>query len=235
LQAGVARIVQYQTRIGEPQRLAAWMLRRMAPDCRLEWRELAAACGSSMTIFALMASAARPSVEPRELTDIERAYFPWIGALHTLLDSLIDQPDDLAAEQQSLVDCYGSEQVMTERLTLLAVEARQRAQALPDGRDHTLLMAGMISSYLSSTQAETRPARLVGARLKKIIGPLAWPMLAVFYLRRSMVHSRRRRAAHALRSTPNPHARSPISSWLCGAKKRRKIAADGEIGTVCKP
>jgi tetraprenyl-beta-curcumene synthase len=192
LQAGVARIVQYQTRIGEPQQLAAWMLMKMEPDCRLAWWELAAACGSSMGVFALMASAARPSVGIRELTDIERAYFPWIGALHTLLDSLIDRPGDLAAGQQSLVDYYGSEQVMIERLTLLAVEARRRAQALPNGRDHTLILAGMVSLYLSSTQAARPPAQPVGARLKKIIGPLAWPTLTVFYLRRLVAYSRRR-------------------------------------------
>jgi tetraprenyl-beta-curcumene synthase len=192
LQAGVARIVQYQSRIGEPQQLAAWILTRMEPDCRLAWWELAAACGSSMGVFALMASAARPSVGTRELADIERAYFPWIGALHTLLDSLIDRPDDLAAEQQSLVDYYGSEQVMIERLALLAIEARRRAQSLPDGRDHALILAGMVGLYLSSTQAATSPARLVGARLKKIIGPLAWPTLAVFYLRRFMAQLHRR-------------------------------------------
>lgn len=192
LQAGVARIVQYQSRIGEPQQLAAWMLTKMEPDCRLAWWELAAGCGSSMAVFALMASAARPSVGTRELTDIERAYFPWIGALHTLLDSLIDRPDDLAAEQQSLIDYYGSEQAMIERLTLLAVEARRRAQALPDGRDHTLILAGMVSLYLSSTQAARPPARLVRVRLKQIIGPLAWPTLAVFYLRRFVAHSHRR-------------------------------------------
>jgi tetraprenyl-beta-curcumene synthase len=192
LQAGVARIVQYQTRIGEPQQLAAWMLTNMEPDCRLAWWELAAACGSSMGVFALMASAARPNVGTRELADIEGAYFPWIGALHTLLDSLIDQPDDLAAEQQSLVDYYGSEQAMVERLTLLAVEARRRAQTLPSGHDHTLILAGMVGLYLSSTRAATSPARLVGVRLKKIIGPLARPTLAVFYLRRFVANSRRR-------------------------------------------
>jgi tetraprenyl-beta-curcumene synthase len=192
LQAGVERIVQYQTRIGEHRQLATWMLTKMEPDCRLAWWELAAACGSSMAVFALIASAARPSVGTRELTDIERAYFPWIGALHTLLDSLIDRPDDLAAEQQSLIDYYESEEVMTERLTLLAVEARQRAQALPDGRNHTLILAGMVGLYLSSVQAATPSARLVGARLKKIIGPLAWPTMAVFYLRRFVAHSRRR-------------------------------------------
>jgi tetraprenyl-beta-curcumene synthase len=192
LQAGVERIVQYQTRIGEHQQLATWMLTKMEPDCRLAWWELAAACGSSMAVFALMANAARPSVGTCELTDIERAYFPWIGALHTLLDSLIDRPDDLAAEQRSLVDYCASEEAMIERLTLLAVEARRRAQALPEGRDHTLILAGMIGLYLSSTQAATQSARHVGARLKKIIGPLAWPTMAVFYLRRFVAHSRQR-------------------------------------------
>lgn len=188
LHAGVERIVQYQSRISEPQQLAAWMLTSMESDSRLAWWELAAACGSSMVVFALMASAARSGVEAHELAAIERAYFPWIGALHTLLDSLIDRSDDLAAGQQSLIDCYKSEQAMIERLTLLAAEARRRAQALPAGQDHTLILAGMISLYLSSTHAETRPAQLVGARLKNVVGPLVRSTLVVFYLRRFVAH-----------------------------------------------
>ena len=184
LRDGASRIVRYQSLIGEPRQLATWVRSAMAPDSLLAWWETAAACGSSMGVFALMASAARPAVRPCELARIERAYFPWIGALHTLLDSLIDWPDDQAAGRQSLVDYYRSVPMMVERLTLLAVEARQRAQALPHGSDHTMILTGMVSSYLSSTQAALPPARLARVHLSNTMGLFAWPTLAIFHVRR---------------------------------------------------
>lgn len=184
LRDGASRIVQYQSLIGESRQLAAWVCTAMATDSLLTWWETAAACGSSMSVFAFMASAAKPTVDARELARIERAYFPWIGALHTLLDSLIDRPDDRAADRQSLVDYYGSVPVMVERLTLLAIEARRKAQALPDGSDHTLILTGMVSLYLSSAQAALPPARLARVRLSNTMGQLVWPTLAILRVRR---------------------------------------------------
>lgn len=181
---GAWRIVQYQSLIGDSAQLAAWVRTKVAPSSRLAWWEAGAACGSSMAVFALMTSAATLRVAAGELTGIEHAYFPWIGALHTLLDSLMDHADDLAAGRQSLVDNYGSTHRMVERLTQLAAEARCQAQALPSGGGHSLILAGMVSSYLSATQAARPPARYARMQLSRAIGPLAQPTLAVFRIRR---------------------------------------------------
>ncbi len=43
---------------------------------------------------------------------------------------------------------------------------------------------------------------------------------------------RRSKATLEFVQAPNSHARSLIRSWLCGAKKRRKIAGDGDGGKV---
>ena len=36
----------------------------------------------------------RHAVHAEDATAIEEAYFPWIGSLHLLLDSLVDQQED---------------------------------------------------------------------------------------------------------------------------------------------
>jgi hypothetical protein len=137
-----------------------------------------------MSVFALMASAAQISVRPRDAALIEWAYFPSIGALHTLLDSLIDRADDRAAGRQSLVDYYDSVDMMIERLALLAVEARRKAETLPQGSDHAMILTGMVSFYLSSADAAPSPARFARARLSHTMGRLAAPTLAIFHVRR---------------------------------------------------
>ena len=183
LRSGAARIVQYQAHIGEPQRLAAWIRAYAVPDAALAWWEATAACGSSLAVFALMASAAKSKLAGGELASIERAYFPWIGALHTLLDSVIDHGADHAAGRPSLVDYYGSVHAMVERLTWLAVEARRQAQELSNGSDHSLILVGMVSLYLSSADTSQPPGRLVRTCLIEAMGRPIWLTLATFHAR----------------------------------------------------
>ena len=49
---------------------------------------------------------AEPAPSTAETDAMESAYFPWIGALHVLLDSLIDRAADAQTGQHSLVDHY---------------------------------------------------------------------------------------------------------------------------------
>ncbi len=63
------------------------------PGSGLRWWETAAAAGSSLGVHALIAAAADPSLDPLDAAVIESAYFPWIGALHSLLDGLVDEAE----------------------------------------------------------------------------------------------------------------------------------------------
>ncbi|MGD1058885.1 MAG: DUF2600 family protein, partial [Solirubrobacteraceae bacterium] len=81
-----------------------------------------ASAGSSLGLFALIAAAAHPSLPPADASAIEDAYWPWIGALHSLLDSLIDKADDTAVAQQSLLDYYTTPQEAAARMQILARE-----------------------------------------------------------------------------------------------------------------
>ena len=76
--------------LGSNGELESWARRQTATDNGLEWWETAAAAGSSLGVHALIAAAASPMLDEQDVAAIEAAYFPWIGALHSLLDSLVD-------------------------------------------------------------------------------------------------------------------------------------------------
>ncbi len=192
VQLNAHRIVRYQALIGRPPDFAAWASAATPPGEGLRWWEAGAACGSSMGAFALIAAAADPALRRHEAVAIERAYFPWIGSLHTLLDSLIDRPEDLLAGQHSLVGHYGPPAAAADRMHMVALEAARRAQALPDA-SHALLLAGMASLYLASDAASAPHARPARESVLDALGALGAPAMLVLGVRHAM---RRPRARH---------------------------------------
>jgi tetraprenyl-beta-curcumene synthase len=176
----IERIICYQALIDRPPVLAAWAASETPSDVDLRWWEISAACGSSMGIFALIAAAADCDLQLSDAVSIERVYFPWIGALHTLLDSLIDRPDDLATGQHNLIGHYNSTKTTAERMRLIAYEATRQAETLPSGRDHALILASMASQYLSTPTASLPFARPVREGILGAMGWLATATMAVF-------------------------------------------------------
>jgi tetraprenyl-beta-curcumene synthase len=190
VEVNTKRIVKYQTLIDQPAAFAAWAATETPAGSGLRWCETGAACGSSTAIFALIAAAGNPGLRLAEAVAIERAYFPWIGALHTLLDSLIDWPDDLAEGQHSLIEHYGSPIAAAGRMGHIAAEATRVARALPGGYGHRLILAGMTSQYASSPRALLPHAHAVRTAVLDAMGDLAAPTMAVFAARQLL-------AAHA--------------------------------------
>jgi tetraprenyl-beta-curcumene synthase len=138
----------------------------------LFWWETAAGAGSSMCVFALIAAAARPGLEQAEVRAIERAYFPWIGALHSLLDNLVDVAEDRATGQRNLIVNYGSSEQAAERMRMLAQRALRAAATLPRAREHVLILAAMASFYLSASEAGEPGAQPVA---EAVLETLGWP------------------------------------------------------------
>ncbi len=185
------RIAGYQSlNLTEPQgghdQLKKWALNETPPRTELRWWETAASTGSSLALFALIAAAAQPTLAPAEAVAIEAAYWPWIGALHSLLDSLIDEPQDRAAEQRSLLSYYRTPQQAASRFHILAREARQAAESLPNGHEHTLLLAGMASYYLTAPEASSDHAGCVSATVIETLGPIIAPTMRVLAARRAV-------------------------------------------------
>jgi tetraprenyl-beta-curcumene synthase len=184
-----AHIVAYQSfnvtdARGSRAELARWATARTPPRSGLRWWETAAAAGSSLGLFALVTMAARPDTSAAGALAVERAYFPWIGALHSLLDSLIDRAEDEASGQHALVENYDSAAEMAARLRLLAVQSRRRAHALPDAAQHAAILASMASLYLAEPQASDPPACRARSEVLAALGPLAAPAMTVMRLRR---------------------------------------------------
>jgi tetraprenyl-beta-curcumene synthase len=188
-QIAAERIVTFQslnvgTEQGDHVALAEWARERTPTGSELEWWEVAAAAGSSLGVHVLIAAAAEDGLQQKDVAALDRTYFPWIGALHSLLDNLVDRKEDVRTDQPSLVSYYASPVQAADRMRMLAEESVGRARALPRGRRHLLILAAMAGNYLSNPEANTPEVSDVARSVLDAIGELAKPTLLVFRLRR---------------------------------------------------
>jgi tetraprenyl-beta-curcumene synthase len=185
------RMVAYQSlNHGKPGdtrvALATWASAMTPAGTALRWWETAASAASSLSVFALIAAAAQPVLRTGEVAVTEGAYFPWIGALHVLLDSLIDRGEDVAAGHHCLIDHYASADETATRLGDIAAHATRSTELLPNGVAHATILAAMTSFYLSAPAASTSEAAPVAQRVLASTGPLATPTMAVLRTRRAV-------------------------------------------------
>ena len=184
------RMVAYQSlNHGSPddsrQALAGWAAGSTPAGSELYWWETAAGAASSLSVFALIAAAAQPALALGEAIATERAYFPWIGTLHVLLDSLIDRHDDLEAGQHCLIDHYSSSDEAATRLSAIAAHALHATELLPHSAQHATILAAMVSFYLSSPSTSAPGTMPVAQRVLETMGALVTPTMAVHKARRA--------------------------------------------------
>jgi tetraprenyl-beta-curcumene synthase len=232
------RIVEFQSlnlseAQGEHDALAQWARTEIPPGTELHWWEAAGGGGSPIGVYALIAAATDPAVHPGDLDAIENAYFPWIGALHSLLDHLVDRSRDAASGERNLIDCYASPLQAAASMRALAVHAACSARALPRGRRHAIILAGMVGYYLSDPEASTPDTRPIAQGIRATMGGLATPTLLVFKARRfagrhedrrpSGMSANRSQPAHGgvwkngrrgLRPLPRPRADPPYGAGV---------------------
>jgi tetraprenyl-beta-curcumene synthase len=206
-----ARIAAFQSlSMGEHEALRRCATEQTPPGSGLRWWETAAAGGSSLGVLALIAAAVEPALDPLQTAAIEGAYFPWIGACHSLLDSLVDREEDARIGQLSLVGCYATDEDAALRMGWIAAQSMRHAHALPRGRGHAVLFAGMAGYYLSAPEAATPSLLPVCRDVEEALGSLARPTLAVFNLRRRLSRSERKRRRTA--------SRTPRLAWPGGLR-----------------
>lgn len=185
-ETAITRIIAYQAlNQGDHGALAHWVDDQDSPDAGLKWWEMAAAGASSLAVLALLAAAADPQLSPGDVVAIERAYYPWIGALHTLLDSLIDLREDAQAEQVSLLSHYGSPEEAGTRMQMISERALGAARGLPRGNLHELILAGMVSLYLTAPEASFPEAAPISERVLAVLGGASTPSMLVLRVRRA--------------------------------------------------
>jgi tetraprenyl-beta-curcumene synthase len=187
----LSRVVTYQSlnhgdAHGSYAAFTDWAYSQSVPGTNMRWWETGAATGSQLSVLALIAAAADPSMDHDRATAIERAYFPWIGALSTLLDSVVDRHVDSMEGQRNLVDYYASPLEISERFRLMAVQARRALQLLPDADNHLLIIAAMAAFFHSAPQASAPGVGMATRAVVEAMGGQAIPALLFFKARRAL-------------------------------------------------
>lgn len=180
------RIVDFQrlnlgVHQGDHHGLERWGRRITPPHSGLSWWESAAAGGSSLDVHVLIGLGANPYLDScdQAIRTIEEAYFPWITALHSLLDSTIDIAEDRHEGQRNLLDYYDSPAQAAIRLGYIARQARAHISGLQQGSLHQLILAAMTAYYLSAPQARGQRAAAVALSVREASGARATTLLRV--------------------------------------------------------
>jgi tetraprenyl-beta-curcumene synthase len=127
----------------------AWYERNRARFPGLYWWEFAAACGSSLPIFALIYLASQTTLAPDAVGRTLAAYFPNVSAVHILLDYFIDQAEDREHRELNFVACYASSAQAVTRVRRLVAATAGRIRTLRDGEWHTFVLRAMCLFYLT--------------------------------------------------------------------------------------
>jgi tetraprenyl-beta-curcumene synthase len=193
----LARITTYQSlnhgdANGSRHAFQSWACSQAEGGPGLSWWETAAAAGSQLSVLALIAAAGDPSMRPEHAEALEQAYFPWIGALSTLLDSVVDQQADRAENQQSLVDHYRSPQIAAERMRIITLKAVDAISELPDAEHHQLILSAMAAFFHSTPQASTSEVGIVTRAVFETMGNQAIPAFLLLRARRIWTRYSRR-------------------------------------------
>jgi tetraprenyl-beta-curcumene synthase len=188
-----ARIVDFQAlNLGEAQGscelLERWGSKHTPPASGLAWWETAAAGGSSLGVHALVGLAARPELGLAEVATVERGYFPWIGALHSLLDSAVDVAEDRREGQRNLLGHYSSIEHAQSRIRLLAEVATSQARALGSQHRHEVILSAMIGYYLSALPASDPAMRGLAREVISAAGPMSGVALRLLGTARPFSH-----------------------------------------------
>jgi tetraprenyl-beta-curcumene synthase len=191
LRTHVERMIMFQSlnhgdRNGTHDGFIEWARKQTPAHAELHWWEVAAAAGSSLPVLAAIAAAADPDLSQREADAIEDTYYPWIAALNTLLDSLVDQREDSAPGQNRLLDYYLDSAAAAQRIHMVAERANEGISALPRGPGHAVVLAAMIAYYLSNPEADAPQAKAASGLVMTAMGGLATPAMLTFRARRAM-------------------------------------------------
>jgi tetraprenyl-beta-curcumene synthase len=145
---------------GRDRRLKGWAEREYARQQEASWFELTGAASASLTVHAILALAAESRCERVEVESAYAAYFPWISALGTMLDSYVDRAEDVAEGNHRYIDHYPPGVAGLRRVGELVDRSAREARGLPNGYRHAVIVACMVAMYLSKDSARTPSMRV---------------------------------------------------------------------------
>lgn len=162
--------------------LRAWAAHEFPGGGDASWFELSGAASASLTVHVLLALAADELCAESEIVRAQRAYFPWISAATTMLDSFVDQLEDAEHGDHSYVAHYPSPAVAATRIGELVRRSLDEAGTLRDAERHRLIVACMAAMYLSKDSAHSRALRATTWSLVAAGGSLTRLLLPVLRL-----------------------------------------------------
>lgn len=150
------------------------------------WFELSGACSAGLTIFALLALATEPTCISTEIEQAYAAYLPWTSVAATMLDSYVDELDDIASGDHAYVSHYPSREAAIERIGWLIQRCLAAAGRLHRGEKHIIIAASMAALYLSKDSARAPATRDVTKALAASGGSLTRLLLPILRLWRAV-------------------------------------------------
>jgi tetraprenyl-beta-curcumene synthase len=129
------------------RRCVAWYEQHRERYQDIDWHEFASAAGSQFHVYGPLFEALLGRREAIEGT--YDAYFPYVSAVHVLLDAFIDQAEDREHGELNFSRVYGGAAALRARVRSLFDAARGRLRALPGDRAHGFVLDVMTLFYLS--------------------------------------------------------------------------------------
>jgi tetraprenyl-beta-curcumene synthase len=158
---------------GRDATLRRWAEREYPSLVQASWFELTSAASASLTVHAILALAAEARCRREEVEGVYCAYFPWISALGTMLDSYVDRAEDAAGGGHVYIEHYCTEEVGVRRVRELVGRSAREARRLRNGHRHAVIVACMVAMYLSKDSAREPSMRVSTRGLVHAGGSLA--------------------------------------------------------------
>lgn len=156
------------------EKIKLWINSYLPIYPQLSTWEFAAATGSTLGIFVLFAAALSKTLKQDTASRIAETYFPWICALHILLDYYIDEAEDTLTNDLNFVSYYTTQEV-TQRLLFFLKESFIHIHKLPHSTFHYTVLCGLLAMYLSDPKANTTEKKSITLHILKAAG--AYPRL----------------------------------------------------------
>lgn len=159
--------------------LKSWAEKHVDRDKSLAWFELTGGASAWLTILALLALAAEPELDERQVAETYAAYMPWVSLSGTMLDSYGDIAEDTAEDAHSYIAHYQSTEIATQRVTEIIRRSLCELAALPDGDRHLVIASCMVAMYLTKDSTRTPAMRATTVRILQASGPLTRMLMPV--------------------------------------------------------
>jgi tetraprenyl-beta-curcumene synthase len=170
--------------------LEAWVAKEFPSGHKELWFELTAAASTDLTIFALFALASEPTCTKDQIERTSRVYFPWASTLTAMLDSYVDQHEDIDNGDHSYMAHYPTLDMAIHRICLFMRRCLRETALLDNSEKHAVIVACMFAMYLSKNSALTPPTSVTtkhiirsGGSLTRVLHPILRLWRTVYGLR----------------------------------------------------